>query len=476
MMNDQLTVGSLFSGVGCFDLGLERAGMRCIWQCEADKTARSVLKRHWPDVPIYEDIRKIDTEQLVRDGLRPDVIVGGWPCQDLSVAGRRAGLAGERSGLFFEMLRVIEGLRPQWFIAENVPGLLSSNGGEDFAAVLRGLVQCGYGVSWRILDAQFFGVPQRRRRVFLVGHFGSGCSAQVLFEPKGLRGDFEARGAPREDIAGTLGGGSGQPRWPDDTDRMTFVASTVSASMGGGHRGDGRDNLSLARCLTTREGQRQNHTLETIVYDPTQITSAENRSNPQVGDPSHTLAAKGHAPMIVFQERGRAGGRNLDSQEDVAYALTAPRGGGRRHEMNILPVAFSCKDAEVGHWEDVAPTLRGPCHAASHQNGGGQVAVFEPRVARNGRGAPEDIVPPLKAQSGQTGKGDSAPCVTGRSVGPRRLTPRECERLQGLPDDHTRYDADGKEIADGPRYRMIGNGGAVPVMEWIGKRIVEMSK
>jgi len=158
-----LTVGSLFSGVGGFDLGFERAGMAVRWQCEKDTAARSVLRRHWPDVTVYEDVRDvgIGAEAV-------DVVCGGFPCQDVSIAGRRAGLAGERSGLWFEFARVIRETQPEWVVIENVPGLLSSNGGKDIAVILDTLEQLGYTVDCDILNSQNFGVPQRRRRVFLV--------------------------------------------------------------------------------------------------------------------------------------------------------------------------------------------------------------------------------------------------------------------------------------------------------------------
>ena len=128
--------GSLFSGIGGFDLGFERAGMECAWQVETDIRARGVLARHWPEVERYEDVRNVG-----RNDLRAvDVVCGGFPCQDVSIAGRRAGLAGERSGLWFEFHRVLDELRPRWCIIENVPGLLSSNAGRDFATILSGLV------------------------------------------------------------------------------------------------------------------------------------------------------------------------------------------------------------------------------------------------------------------------------------------------------------------------------------------------
>jgi len=170
--------GSLFTGIGGFDLGFERAGMKSAWQVEIDKFCAQVLEKQFKDVRRYEDVREVG-----KHNLEPvDLICGGFPCQDLSVVGKRKGLDGERSGLWFEFARIVEELKPEWVVIENVPGLLSSRKGEDFAIIIQTLVQLGYGVCWRILDSQYFGVPQRRRRVFIVGSLGSGCSAEVLFE------------------------------------------------------------------------------------------------------------------------------------------------------------------------------------------------------------------------------------------------------------------------------------------------------
>lgn len=174
------TFGSLFSGIGGFDLGLELAGLQCKWQCELNDFAIKILERHWPNVKRFKDVRDVNG----RNAATVDVIVGGFPCQDLSIAGRRKGLAGEQSGLWFEFYRILKDMQPKLVVIENVPGLLSSNDGRDFAIILRGLVGIGYGVSWRIFDSQYFGVAQQRRRLFIVGSFGNGRSAQILFEPQ----------------------------------------------------------------------------------------------------------------------------------------------------------------------------------------------------------------------------------------------------------------------------------------------------
>jgi DNA (cytosine-5)-methyltransferase 1 len=371
-----LTAGSLFSGTGGFDLGLERAGMRVLWQVEKDEHCRRVLRRHWPDVAQHEDVCNVGPD------LAPvDLICGGFPCQDLSVAGRRAGLAGERSGLFHEFMRIVASLAPRWVLVENVPGLLSSNGGRDMGTVLGTLGQLGYWWTWRVLDSQFFGVPQRRRRVFIVGHLGAPCPPKVLLEPESLPGDPPTRGTAGEGVAaytpsgiagyregvgtlrsnggdcghgsenilaGTLGGGAGSRGWSDDTDRMTFVADPIVAG--------------YAKGASNNDGKRGR---------PQNIVA-------------HTLRADG----FDASEDGTGRGTPLVAAFDVRNVTSK---ANRTRVEQGLPT----------------PTL--------HANG---LQVIEP-----------------------------------------------------APDDWTRYDDAGKEIADGPRYRMLGNAVTVNVAEWIARRI-----
>ena len=170
-----MTAVSLFAGIGGFDLALQNNGIEVVASVEIDKQAKKVLQKHFPTSQIFGDIQEVTGAQLIQAGFDPNngIITGGFPCQDLSVAGKRAGLAGQRSGLFWEICRLLDETRSQTFILENVPGLLSSNGGKDMAAVIEALVERGYRVGWRVLDAQYFGIPQRRRRVFIVGCLGN---------------------------------------------------------------------------------------------------------------------------------------------------------------------------------------------------------------------------------------------------------------------------------------------------------------
>ena len=202
---------SFFAGIGGFDLGLEQAGMQPVFMCEKNPFCQKVLARHWPEVRLMGDINEVQ----VQDVPDAELWCGGFPCQDLSLAnqGKRRGLEGDRSGLFFRFAELLDGARPGWVIIENVPGLLNSADGRDFEVVLKTLDELGYGVSWRVLDAKHFGTPQRRRRVYVVASYRSLRSAAVLFEPgattiaarSGLgKRDLHARGPVGLDPSSTL--------------------------------------------------------------------------------------------------------------------------------------------------------------------------------------------------------------------------------------------------------------------------------
>lgn len=410
------TVGSLFSGVGGFEQGFEAAGFRTAWQCEIDNDAVSVLERHWPDVRRFRDVSEVDPSEL-----EPvDVVVFGSPCQDMSVAGKRGGLAGERSGLFHEAVRIIGGLRPapSLVIWENVPGALSSAGGRDFGAVLDALADIGaVDISWRVLDAQWFGVPQRRRRIFLVADFGGERAASVLFESESVRGDSQASGEARQDAARDAEDGTGSGG----------VANSLLSYAGRNQLEQTYVPMSgeaVRDCLTAHGGShgRIDAESETFVvaatWDHLQQTSPVYRSGPVFGAPSHTLHSAG---LSV-----------------VTHALTTRSG------------------------------------ATEDGTGRGTPRVAYPAVgfAQNQRGevVESSYSHQLTAGGGKPGEGYAA-VRQGMSV--RRLTPRECERLMGYPDDWTRWRADGREIPDGPRYRMCGNGVAAPVAEWVARRAYE---
>ena len=234
-----LTVGSTFTGVGGADLGFEWAGFDIKWQCESDAWKQTVLRAHWPSVELFDDIC------TMQDPAPVDVMIGGFPCQDLSVAGRRKGFSGERSVLAFEFLRVAESLQPRWIVLENVPGLLSSNGGRDFARLIDEVVGCGYGVAWRILDARYFGVPQRRRRVFIVARRADSQHDPRSASRLALRALFES---------GSGDTSSGWQAWTETT-RSVGEGSDDGGSVGTHGRVDEGPTGTLTLMYSQQSGQ-----------------------------------------------------------------------------------------------------------------------------------------------------------------------------------------------------------------------------
>jgi DNA (cytosine-5)-methyltransferase 1 len=221
---------SLFAGVGGFDLAMQRNGVEMVASVEIDKACNQVLAKHFPNAKQFTDITEVKGSDLIDAGFKPSggIITGGFPCQDLSVAGKRAGLAGERSGLFWHAARIVEETQSEWFIIENVPGLLSSNGGKDFGIVLRTMADLGYSIGWRILDAQHFGVPQRRKRIFIVGRRAGGNSpAEVLFKSEGLRRNTTQSKQERQDITRTTTTGTRSPMLGSGKD----IANTIPAEL-----------------------------------------------------------------------------------------------------------------------------------------------------------------------------------------------------------------------------------------------------
>lgn len=206
---------SLFAGVGGFDLGFEQAGMTCVGQVEIDKHASSVLATHWPEVPRHDDVQTAK-EWADREGLvgAVDLVCGGFPCQDVSVAGKRAGLAGQRTGLFWDALAFATHVKARWIVLENVAGLFSSNQGLDFPAVINALSDAGFSyVEWRLFDSQFYGVPQRRRRVYIVGHIGDPNRFPLFVERESSGRDSSSGKQEGEAAAGTVEGSVGERSW-----------------------------------------------------------------------------------------------------------------------------------------------------------------------------------------------------------------------------------------------------------------------
>lgn len=427
---------TLCSGIGAPEAAWSALGWECVMQSEIEPFPSAVLAAHYPDVPNRGDMTRWKEWNLERGTV--DLVCGGTPCQSFSVAGKRGGLDDPRGWLAFEFCRFIDAVRPRWVVWENVPGVLSSGGGRDFGAFIGSLAELGYGLAYRVLDAQYFGVPQRRRRVFVVGYFGDWRRAcAVLFEPESLCGDTAPRGKKREEVAGTLGaratagGGLGTDF---DLSGGVQVCGSVSSKWAkgtGGPAGDECYNLVA-------------HALRGEGHDASE--DGTGRGVPLVtGTLTKNYATHG----------GRTAGNNggvVEGQIIAAPLTQSPYADNESRESNLVAGTMGGRSDSAGGWENAPESF-----------------VFEPRFARNGRGAPESVCPPLKAQSGRTGKGDAAPCVVQSGV--RRLSVKECERLMGFPDGYTDIEYRGKPAADSPRYRALGNSMAVPVLRWIGERI-----
>jgi DNA-cytosine methyltransferase len=357
-----MVVGSTFSGVGGFDLGLHRAGHAVAFQVESDPYRRAVLARHWPDVPRYDDVCTFDgAEWRGRIGM----LAGGFPCQDLSVAGQRAGLAGAKSGLFYEFARIADrAIEPGGFVlVENVAGLLSSHRGRDFAIVLATLAELGFcDLAWRVVDSQYFGVPQRRRRVFILGRRGVGrrC-ATILLEPEGGGGDFEARRKKTPRVAHrTENGiartrtGSGK-RYDADTDDFviapTLKANGSHGTGGAGGRNDEHPIVAVADTLKSPKGGGRtndasaNYWVEdfrngTLTADP----GRTDRKPIILGSPAHAngMRTPSSVPgrlddpavsVTAINMRGRAEG-NVPELSDLA-SVRAASGGSTRSLVQV---------------------------------------------------------------------------------------------------------------------------------------------
>ena len=229
-------VASFFAGIGGFDLGFERAGMKVIFQCEKNRFCQKVLKKHWPEVPLHHDIIDLKSDD-VPDA---DLYCGGFPCQDVSLAnqGKRKGLKGKRSGLFFEFARIIRQRKPTWVVIENVTGLLNSRNGNDFRVVVETLDEIGYGVAWRVLDAKYFGTPQRRRRVFIIASYKSFSASHVLFEAPSSEIATQQSGGPPEEAADRYGSGYEKPNFYS-IQHASVGRKPTAGPQGKGYRDDG---------------------------------------------------------------------------------------------------------------------------------------------------------------------------------------------------------------------------------------------
>lgn len=384
---------SLFAGVGGFDLGFERAGIKTIAFSETNSHCVKLFQKHFPSAKWLNDVQKIDGKQFKS----VDVICGGFPCQDVSLAGKRAGLAGSRSGLFWQFHRIIDEARPRIFIMENVPGLLHINEGKDFESIVWALDELGYGFAWSVLDSQFFGVPQRRRRLFIVGCFGAnGCTkaSKILAIREGLEGDNPPPRKKREAIAGNPG-------------KCNEVANTISTKS----RLDASHETYVMETASIHEGWRGTKLLE-----ETSTTLVAGGGKPGQGYPA----------IISIQE----GGHGISLTDELGTTVMA---SGSKPGFGYSAIIQALNEMNTNESQSKRIYTDDGVAVTLNSEGGG-----------------------MGAKTGLY--------FTGNVV--RRLTPLECERLQGFPDNWT------EGFKDGTRYKMLGNAVTVNVAEYLGRQIM----
>ena len=402
---------SVCSGIEAASVAWTPLGWSAAAFSEIEKFPSSVLDHHYPTVPNLGDMTKFKEwpDAII------DVLVGGTPCQSFSIAGLRKGLDDPRGNLMLTYLAIAARYRPKWLVWENVPGVLSSNGGKDFGTLLGGLGQLGYGFAYRILDAQYLGVPQRRRRVFVVGYIGNWRrAAAVLFERHSLSGNTAPSREKGQDVAGTFKACAGSYGWSNSADHAAAGYMVPIASTG-----------DTSHCLNAGGMGRQDYETETLI--------------------THSLRGEG-----------------FDASED---------GTGRG--TPLVPVAYrTAGDGAVYEEGDrTAPLTTGTDPSSN-------VVAFDLAqiTSKENRSRAESGLP-----TGTLSKNSDMHVAASMQV--RRLTPRECERLQGFSDDYTLIPLHQKNpvdalkfSCDGPRYKALGNSMAVPVMRWIGERIAMVSR
>ena len=405
---------SVCSGIEAATVAWHDMGWNPVGFSEIEKFPSQLLQHHYPNVTNYGDMTKFK-EWNINDTI--GLLVGGTPCQSFSVAGLRKGLEDPRGNLMLTYLGIADHFKPKWLLWENVPGVLSSNGGKDFACFLQGLAELGYGFAYRVLDAQHFGVPQRRRRVFVVGCFGDWRSAaKVLFESESLCRDITPSRSKGKEIAKCITTGIGT-RLDGETD--TFVTKVYE-----NHPSDSRvkEMGNICQTITSSWGTGGGN-IPFALAENTIGRKPENggNGNGYAENTMYTLNATGVHGIAVDTYNGSI-------QGDVTVTMTTTGGGvaSGPSVMQKLPIAW---DAELNPNVDKMGTLM---------------------------------------RGGQGGRMDG---VMQTNMKVRRLTPIECERLQGFSDNYTNIK---ENCPDGHRYKALGNSMAVPVMKWIGQRINEL--
>jgi DNA (cytosine-5)-methyltransferase 1 len=496
---------SVCSGIEAATVAWHSLGWQPVAFSEIEPFPSAVLAHHYPDVPNVGDMTKFKEWDIGPI----DLLVGGTPCQSFSVAGLRKGLEDPRGNLALTYVGILNRFKPKWFIWENVPGVLSSGGGRDFGSFLGALGQIGYGFAYRVLDAQYFGVAQRRRRVFVVGCLGDWRSAaEVLFEPESMCGNPAPSREKGQEVAGTIAArfgisrnnheecviakcltrGIGQ-RLDAETETMVAIAlaeNTIGRQPQNGGNGDG---FTVGGPMCTLNATGVHGVAQAIPLDLRNASrdpekhDAVNRQGVGVGepgDPAHTVTTAcvhGVAhPIGIFQ----------DSEYGVAkYDSAGTLRAGRipEHQMVMQPMTFSGQMSNPQVDMNISATLQAKNPMAVAHPIGCDLADTLTVGANQTTGFIGDVVaqtiaPTLTASNDPSRSPQSTEvtnqvaAVHAASMAVRRLTPIECERLQGFPDNYTNIPwRKQPESPDGPRYKALGNSMAVPVMKWIGSRI-----
>jgi len=439
---------SVCSGVEAATVAWHPLGWNPIGYAEIETFPSAVLSHHYPTVPNLGDITKYKEWNI--NGT-VELLVGGTPCQAFSVAGLRKGLEDPRGNLTLVYTGILDRFKPKWFVWENVPGVLSSSGGRDFGSFLGAVAELGYGFSYRVLDAQYFGVPQRRRRVFVVGCLGDWVSAsKVLFEPDCLSRDTEESRKTRERTSSATSSG---------------VRGNIETFNRQSHSQFGVDPLA-----STVKARDHKQFTDLVVYE---THPADSRVR-EMGDVCQTVTSRwgtggGNVPIALQDISGRDKAQNGRgwNDEGVSYTLDAAATQG---------VAYSIReDAIAGNFSatplEVTPALQAlrPSVQSHHAQTFIAQAVDVYNQCIDG-----DVTATVTRAVG--GSNTSGPKIM-QQMAVRRLTPIECERLQGFPDNYTNIAWRGKpESPDSLRYKAMGNSMAVPCMKWIGERIEMVEK
>ena len=406
---------SVCSGVEAATVAWHPLGWDPIGYAEIETFPSAVLSHHYPTVPNFGDITKYKEWNI--NGT-VELLVGGTPCQAFSVAGLRKGLEDPRGNLTLVYTGILDRFKPKWFVWENVPGVLSSSGGRDFGSFLGAVAELGYGFSYRVLDAQYFGIPQRRRRVFVVGCLGDWVSAsKVLFEPDCLSRDTEESRKTRERTA---------------PDIEKSVGSNIETFNRQSHSQFGIDPLA-----STVKARDHKQFTDLVVYE---THPADSRVR-EMGDVCQTVTSRW----------GTGGGNVPIALQDISGSDKAQNGRG---------------------WNDEG--LMYTLDAAATQ--GVAYSIREDAIAGNFSATPLEVTPALQALRPSV-QSHHAQTFIAQQMAVRRLTPVECERLQGFPDNYSNIPWRGKpESPDSLRYKAMGNSMAVPCMKWIGERVEMVEK